>query len=328
LRVVIIGRSKRLIAAESGLRSAMKRMGHQVLLLDDRKLRQRLGRSLANRWLLRRAKAFRAERVIFFKNHDLDLDVMREIASGSDSVMWYRDLNVPPDPAILLRARQVDTTFVTAGGQAELWQSQGVKRALWLPNAADRDTDMPVPADPAFACDIAFMGRGISPGNDLSRAELLVRLSKRFRVRVWGQQWEQWAQALNWDGSAAYGAGFARVCASAKIVIDIQPALWARSAYDELYSSNRMVKVMSCGGFSLSQGAPGIRKLFRDGEHCAWFATDDEAIAQIEKYLEDDNLRNRVREAGRDFVHAHHMLDNRVHNLLTSEPYQNPLETP
>jgi hypothetical protein len=325
LRVVIIGRSKRLIAAESGLRSAMRRQGHQVLLLDDRRLRQRIGRRLANCWLLRRAQAFRPERVIFFKNHDLDLDVLREIASGIDSVMWYRDLNVPPDPAILLRAREVDTTFITAGGQTGLWQAQGVKRALWLPNAADRDTDLPVPPAPAFACDIAFMGRGISPGNDRSRAELLVRLSQRFRVRVWGQQWEPWAQQLNWDGSAAYGADFARVCASAKIVIDIQPALWARAAYDELYSSNRMVKVMSCGGFSLSQGAPGIQKLFRDGEHCAWFASDDDAIAQIEKYLYDHDLRNRVRETGRDFVYAHHMLDNRVHNLLTGEPYQNPL---
>jgi hypothetical protein len=326
MRVVIIGRRKRLIAAESGLRTAMKRMGHRVLLIDDRKLRQRIGRRAGNRWLLARVNAFRPDRVIFFKNHDVDIHVMRQIAAGIETVMWYRDLTVPPDPAIVERAREVETTFLTAGGQTALWEAQGVRRARWLPNAADRDTDMPVPADPAYACDIAFMGRGISPGNDLSRAELLVRLSKRFHVRVWGQQWEQWAEPLNWDGTAAYGPAFARVCASAKIVMDIQPALWMRASYDELYSSNRMVKVMSCGGFSLSQGAPGIQKLFLDGEHCAWYQTDDEAVAKLETYLTDDALRNRVREAGRDFVHAHHMLDNRVHNLLTSGPYVNPLD--
>lgn len=326
MRVALVGRRKRLIAAEAGLRSAMKRMGHKAIIIDDRKLRQRIGRRAGNQWLRTRLRAFRPDRVIFFKNHDVELEVIRDIASEVPTVMWYRDLNWPLDPQIIARAREVGTTFITPGGQADLWREQGVKRVLWLPNAADRDTDMPVAADPRFACDVAFMGRGVSPGEDLSRAEFLVRLAKRFHVRVWGQQWEPWAKQLDWDGTAAYGADFARVCASAKIVLDIQPALWVRAGRDDLYSSNRMVKIMSCGGFALSEGAPGLQRLFRDGEHCAWYQTEEEATAQIEKYLGDDTFRNWVRETGRDFVHAHHMLDNRVHNLLTGEPYVNPLE--
>ncbi|MGQ0813458.1 MAG: glycosyltransferase family protein [Gemmatimonadota bacterium] len=321
---MLMGRRKRLIAAESGVHAALKRLGHTAIVIDDRKLRQRVGRRNANRWIRWRVRGFRPDFVMFFKNHDVDVEVMREIASRTATRMWYRDLTVPPDPAMVERAREVDVAFLTAGGQADWWQQQGVKRALWLPNAADRDTDRPVAADPRFACDVAFMGRGISPGTDYSRSEFLVRLSKRFHVRVWGQEWDRWAEPLNWDGSAAYGDDFARVCASAKIVIDIQPALWVRSNYDELYSSNRMVKTMACGGFALSQGAPPLQQLFKDGEHCAWYQTEQEAEAQIEKYLADDPARNWVREHGQAFVHRYHMLDNRVHNLLTGEAFVNP----
>ena len=72
------------------------------------------------------------------------------------------------------------------------------------------------------------------------RAEFLVRLAERFNVRVWGQDWERYATKLNWDGSAVYGRDFAKVCASAKIVLDVKPRMWDASL--GVYSSNRLVR--------------------------------------------------------------------------------------
>lgn len=328
MRVVIVGRSKKLIAAESGLYAAMRRLGHEVILVDDRKLRQRIGSRAGTRWLLARVRLFRPDRVIFFKNHDVELFGFRSICGRIPTSMWYRDLTPPPDPMLdhlIERARHVDDVFLTAGEQTKVWAERGVREPKWLPNAADRDMDQPQPADPRFACDIAFMGRGVSPGEDLSRAELLVELSRRYRVRVWGQKWERWAKELNWDGTAAYGADFARVCASAKIVLDIQPELWARAEYDQLYSSNRMVKAMAVGGFCLSQGGRALQQLFREEEHCGWFQTTEDCLAQVEKYMSNDRLREDARAAGKEFVWQHHMMENRVPNLLTGDPYENPL---
>ena len=328
MRVVIVGRSKKLVAAESGLYHAMRRMGHSVILMDDRKLRQRIGARAGSRWIRVRTRLHRPDRVLFLKPHDVRVSAFEAIREYARITMWYRDLTPPPDPdldRLVERARLANNVFLTAGGQTAEWAARGVANPGWLPNAADRDTDMPVPADPRFTCDVAFMGRGIWPGGDTSRAEFLARLAKRFHVRVWGQQWEQWAKELHWDGTAAYGNDFARVCASAKIVLDIQPALWAK-VNDPYYSSNRMVKIMAAGGLCLSQGGAGLRKLFNDDEHCAWYADHDEAEQKIDKYLSDETFRRSVRDNGRDLVHAHHMLDNRVHNLLTGEPYANPLE--
>src|SRR5687767_2097276 len=98
MRVVIVGRSKQRIASESGLYAAMRRMGHQVILVDDRKLRQRIGSRAGTRWLQARLRLFRPDRVIFFKNHDVEVFGFQDICERIPSSMWYRDLTPPPDP--------------------------------------------------------------------------------------------------------------------------------------------------------------------------------------------------------------------------------------
>ncbi len=323
MRVLIIGRRKHLISAEAGLYRALKRTGHAVILVDDRKLRQRIGAQAGSQWIRMRAHIFRPDRVLVFKPHDVTIDVMNEIADRYPTNMWYRDLTVPPDPELIARAQKLDTAFLTAGGQAPLWERLGVQRARWLPDGADRDLDRPVAFDPAFACDVAFIGRAVSPGNDCSRAEFLVRLAENFHVRVWGQNWEPYADRLNWDGSTVYGSDFAKVCASARIVIDIKPRLWDASV--GVYSSNRLVRQMACGGFSLSRGTAQNKEMFRDGEHCAWYDSEADAFDKIGYYLSHEATRRDVARCGAELVRQHHMLDNRVYNLLTSEPYQNPL---
>ena len=323
MRVLIIGRRKHLISAEAGLYRAMQRLGHEVWLIDDRKLRQRIGREAGSRWIRLRARMIRPERVLFFKPHDVTVEIMDEIAHRYPTTMWYRDLTVPPDPELVRRARHIETVFLTAGGQASEWQAQGVRRVLWLPDGADRDLDQPTTFDPNFACDIAFIGRAVSPGQDWSRAEFLVRLAQRFRVRVWGQEWDRYAHILNWDGSTVYGGDFAKVCASAKIVMDIKPAMWQPDL--GVYSSNRLVRQLACAGFSLSRGTAENKQMFRDGEHCAWYDSEAEAFEKIEYYLTHEQERQRIAQAGAALVHTHHMLDHRVHNLLTGEPYVNPL---
>jgi spore maturation protein CgeB len=323
MRVLIIGRRKHLISAEAGLFRAMKRMGHTVLLIDDRKLRQNIGARAGSRWIRIRARMFRPDRVLVFKPHDVTVEAMNDIAERFPTNMWYRDLTVPPDPAMIARAHHLDTVFLTAGGQAPQWQALGVKRALWLPDGADRDLDKPEPYHAEFACDVAFIGRAVSPGQDYSRPEFLLQLAQRFHVRVWGQGWEPWAGPLNWDGTAIYGHDFAKVCASAKVVLDIKPRMWDESV--GVYSSNRLVRQIACGGFSLTRGTRENKEMFREGEHCAWYDSEAEAFEKIEYYLAHDHVRREVAQNGVALVRQYHMLDNRVYNLLTSEPYRNPM---
>jgi hypothetical protein len=321
MRVLIIGRAKA-FTAESAMRRTLRRLGHAATVVDDRRLRQWVGRRAGSDYIRLRVRTFRPDRIIMSKPHDVEIDVLADICGRVPAVMWYRDLTVPPDPALVARAPYVDTVFLTPGGQAAEWEVSGARRALFLPDCADPFYERRVAADPAWSCDVAFVGRAYGPQDP--RAQFLLRLAERFHVRVWGQGWGWCRRELHWDGRAAYGADFGRVCASAKIVLGIhvrdqlEHQVWG-------YQSNRMVKVLSAGGFFLGHATRGLRELFVEGEHCGWYEDQSHAFDQAEAYLRSDERRERIRQQGHLFALQHHTFANRLHNLLTGEPWQNAL---
>lgn len=319
MRVLILGRS-RVSSAESSVHRALVRRGHLVTLVDDRRAAQWAGRRVANQWLRARARVFGPDLVVVGKALAVSPTALAEVCQGRRSVMWYHDLRVPPLEEIVERARQVDVLFLTAGGQAHEYESGGVRRALFLPGALDSWTERPQSPLPELATDVAFIGSGY----DEYRADFLRRLSRGFRLRVWGPGWERWRHELNWTGRPARGRDLARICASAKIVLGINPSFQARSPVWG-YASNRMWRIVGCSGFYLGHATPGMRDLLRDHEHCAWYDDEEHACAQLERYLSDGEVRKRIRTAGRAFVAAHHTFEQRIENLLTGEPFRNPL---
>lgn len=318
-RVLVLGRAKS-SSAESSIYRALRRRGHIVALVDDRKCAQWGGKRAAGSWLLARARAFRPHRVIVGKGLAVAPEIFERVCEVAPSALWYHDLRIPPDAGIVERARRVDVAFLTAGGQAAEFEDLGVPCARFLPGAADPFTDRPAAPDPDFACDVAFIGSGY----DARRAEFLSRLSRDFEVRVWGPGWEEWTGALHWSGRPARGRDFARVCAGAKVVLGINPSFQEENPVWG-YASNRMWKVLGCGGFYLGHATPGMRELLADGEHCAWYDDEDHAREQLEHYLEDDAARSRIRRAGRAFVVRNHTFDQRIDNLLSGTPFRNPL---
>lgn len=322
LRVAVIGRSRRR-DVERWIHRALVRAGHAATLVDDRRAFHVVGRRAAGAWVRARVRAFRPDRLILAKAIGVPVEVLRELCAEIPSVMWYRDLRVPPDPAILERAACVDTTFLTAGGHAPLFEAAGARRALFLPDGVDPEVDRPVAPAPEYECDVAFIGTA----GDEHRVAFLARLARRFRVRTWGRGWESNAREVGWMGRPAYGDDFGRICASARIVLGLDRGFQAREQVWG-YTSNRLWRVIAAGGFYLGPSAPGLREILRDGEHCALYDDEEHALALIERYLADDAERERVRAAGRAFVLAHHTIDHRVHNLLTGAPFQNPLAEP
>jgi NAD(P)-dependent dehydrogenase (short-subunit alcohol dehydrogenase family) len=324
MRVLIIGRAKE-ISAEAAMYRTLKRLGHTVVLLDDRKLRQLVGRKAGSEYIRVRARSFRPDRIIMAKPHDVTMTALEDICSRAPAVMWYRDLTVPPDPELIARAPFFETVFLTAGGQAGEWEAAGARRALFLPDCADPLYETPMPPVREWDTDVAFIGRGT--GHDERRIELLSRIAARYHLRVWGQAWDAHASAFHWDGSTAYGADFGRVCASARIVLGAN-VLPHNGAPIHSYQSNRMVKVLAAEGFFLGHAAPGLRELFQDDLHCAWYDDANHAMNQIERYLADETARTRIRREGRAFLLAHHTFENRLFNLLTGVAWVNPLAAP
>jgi len=304
---------------EAAVERAFRRAGHQTLLIDDRRTKRLIGWRLTQRWALRHARKFRADFVFLSKCLALDpetvLDVLRDLPNAMwyHDPQWYADLD-RKDIAHIVSIGEIARTFFVTGFEQE-WRAVGL-RARFLPAAGDAAIH-PVPVDPQFQADVTFIGTGYDP----ERANFLVALSKKLRVRIWGLGWEPWRDKLDWGGRAVEGAEFAAVCSSSRIVLGINPA---RAAGGRTYTSDRTWMVMLAGGFYLGQYSRGLAEMLRGGVHCAWYDDVETCTNTALYFMVNVPERQRIRVQGEKFVRANHTYDQRIPFLLEDRTWVNP----
>ncbi len=79
----------------------------------------------------------------------------------------------------------------------------------------------------------------------------------------------------------------------------------------------RVIDIMSCGGFVLSNYQQEIADYFKEGEEIAMFRSEDEAIEKIRYYLEHENERAAVAWAGYEAVKERFGYESLLTDLLT-----------
>jgi hypothetical protein len=319
MRILLIGH-RHPWRMEAAVEREMRRAGHETLLFDDRRSKRLFGRRVTQHLALRAARRFRPDFVFLSKCLALDLETVAEIVHGRPNAMWYHDPQwyadtCRPDVAHIAAVGKLSDVFFVTGFEQE-WRSLGLP-AQFLPAAGCRDI-RPGRRAARFASDVSFIGSGY----DAARADFLRALTHHVDVRVFGPGWEEWRSELNWNGGTVEGAEFASVCASASIVLGVNPA---RAAGATTYASDRMWMVILGGGFYMGARTPGMDRMLLDGVHCGWYSNLDECVALSRRYLADPVERERVRAAGEAFVRAHHTYDRRIGNLLSGEPFTNPL---
>lgn len=329
LRVLLIG-SHHTERIERGVERAMQRAGHRTLLIDDRRLRRNIGLALTQRWVLAAARRFKPDYVFFSKCLGLTLETAAELARDRPTALWYQDpqwygdAHLPEIAHTIAVGRLTGTFFVT--GFENDWRAMGLNAKL-LPSAADRDI-VPVPAEAAYASDVAFIGTGpgVSHGGAgfaPERAEFLASVAAQLgtgvRVRVWGSGWESWRDRFELGGRPVFGRDLSRVCSSSGIVLGVNPS---RAAGATFYTSDRLWMMVLGGGFYLGRRTPGLDRLLADGEHCAWYEDAAECVARARFYLAHPADRARIRDAGEQLVRARHTFDQRIGYLLTGREWQ------
>ena len=319
MRVLLTGNSKPWKVG-AGIERALRRAGHETLLLDDRKIKRRVGRALTQRWALLQRRRFRPDCVLLDKCHALELGTVAALVRDLPNAMWYHDpawVRQPtrPDIAHIIEVAKLAQRVFVTGFDAE-WRALGVP-ASFLPAAGDRDV-VPVPPDPRFASPVAFIGTGYAA----DRAEFLQRVARHAELRVWGSGWEPWRETLRWNGRKAEGKEFAAVCSSSGVMLGVNPQ---HAAGGTNWVSNRMWLTILGGGFYLGERTPGVDRLLHDGVHCAYYGDEAECLERIGHYLAHPAERDRVRATGEAFVREHHTFDRRIVNLLSGAAFVNPL---
>jgi spore maturation protein CgeB len=160
-----------------------------------------------------------------------------------------------------------------------------------------------------YRCDLSFVGSGQYP----DRHQLLRRLAAVGSLQVRGPGWEGVGDLPVANGPV-WGRRFARVVAGAAVSIGAHAI--AGQETQIACDSNRIWKVLGCGGFYLGAWQPGSDDFARNGEHCVWYRDADEAVALAERYLAMPGERAEIAAAGREHALHHHTYAHRLPLLL------------
>jgi hypothetical protein len=267
--------------------------------------------------LSRRVEAFEPD-VLILGRHATLLGEQRliRLIRGRYSAFWYFDLRIPPIQDVLMLGRMVDAMFTTYLPQVDTYRALGVSNVMYLPQGMDPTLDRPAKWIPGrYRCEVAFIGNG----NSEHRQSVLRAMAREFDLQIRGPGWRTAPQDLPVVGGAIYGKGYARAVGGAAISLGASshPAQPTQVAS----ASNRMWKVMGCGGFYLGEWVDGIEAFGRDGVHCAWYRGPPEAVELARHHLDHPEERRTIAEAGRRHALEHHTYAHRVRLLLEGRGY-------
>jgi spore maturation protein CgeB len=315
MRVAVIGAGGT-YKTETAIARAVRSLGHACRQINAPWWRTRFGRlgpSLARR----RVEGFAPDLVLVtIPALALGEESLRAILHGRRSAFWFFDLAEPPLERALRLARLTEVLYLTVPGQVDAYHRAGADVVRYMPQAVDPWLDRPTPcARPRFHCDVAFIGSG----QYVERHEVLRAVSAVGDLHIYGPGWELNPHGLPVCGGALRGKAFAEVVRGAAISLGASAHPAEARALGA--ASNRMWKVMGCGGFFLGDYVEGIEELARGGEHCAWYRSPDEAAALAREYLDAPERRRQVAEAGRAHALAHHTYAHRLALLLNDQGY-------
>jgi Glycosyl transferases group 1 len=316
MRVAVIGAGKR-YRTEASIAHAVRSLGHPCRLVDVLGWTNRLGR-LALPFLQRYAQAFESDLVILTRAaYRLGEDNLRALVRGRRSAFWYFDIRDTPREETLTLARLADVMYTTYLQEVAVFRAAGIADVRFLPQGMDPELDRPASRIPAeYRCDVSFIGS--AGGAD--RHAILRSIAEVADVQIRGPGWEQARGKLPVRGGPLWGPRFAQAVGGAKISLGANSVV--EQAAQRASASNRMWKVLGCGGFFLGRYVEGIEHFARDGVYCAWYRDNADAVAKVREYLADPERRQRIAAAGRAHALAHHTYAHRLELLLAGRGYE------
>lgn len=325
-RVLFVGKRKSRSCCTGALVDALRKQGVKVRWVNCSLIKRWIGA-----WGMKAVVRFVRKRwkpdLLFVFFHDLPHALMAEFSQELPTVVWIEE------PIRYIDSAQVDyvrnASLVCLSTPALVWayRSLGISNSTFLMSgfspkyhkALERRS-----GQKRYDRDLVYIG---GPGLMGNRPEFLAWLASRYDLEIFGvrESWQPYLQRypqLRLRGELR-PSGYSEVCARSKIVIGLN-----QTHDSKLYFSNRVFLTLACRGFHLMRHVPGMEEVFTAGEHLEWFHEREDCAEIIDRYLADDEARERIAEAGHAHVHAAHRYEDRVRKIFAILTGEGDLECP
>jgi hypothetical protein len=317
MRIVVLGAGGARKTETSIVRAA-RALGHACRLVNVVGW-SRYARNFAGRIARYLTDEFEPEFLILTR-HAIELGEpsLKAILRRRPAVFWYFDFE--PKLKVIQLGRLTGRMCITSLAHIDTFRAAGVESVDFLPQAVDPDADIPADSAPwQYQCDTSFVGSGQSS----HRYAVLRAVSRVSRLQIRGPGWDNAPGDLPVAGGPVYGKRLSQVIRGA--AISLGASAQAEQDCDRASASNRMWKVLGCGGFYLGRWVPDIEIFAAGGMHCAWYRDPAQAAELTRHYLEHSADRERIAVAGRSHALAQHTYAHRLALLLEGKGY--PLHT-
>jgi len=317
-----MGRAKRILMIDdmkdytdkfllSGLRKVAKgyvRLGHdvwmfnyggafrQVAPIKSRLLSRRHCKGQVDEVLVRQIKAYRPDIVYVSFANFLDVETVANIRAAAPGAFL---LSVDGDPWPQYQKNRVaigskvDLVLATNNGAwLDEYRRTGV-RCDFMPNPCAPEIDRRYAVDDEWRANLLFTGKTRESDKryptDPMRAALVKRLAQRPDAAIYGCLGRPRIGGMDY----LYAISGARIAVNVNIAHDVP-----------MYHSDRITHYLAGGAFVLAKRVPDSDRLFADGRHLRYFDTIEEFFELADWYLEHDDERARIAQAGMEHVHA------------------------
>lgn len=300
--------------SEDAIVRAARRMGLAAICFDALRRVRQIG-PLASPLIERAVNRFDPDFILCTRHAWLlGRPRLERLLRGRRSAFWFFD--AVEHEGVVTLGQLCDTMYTSYANQRQLWQSRGVPEVRFLPQAIDPDIEKPASTLLAEdACDASFIGSGQYP----HRWPLLAAVASVCDLKIWGPSWRSAPRDLPVVGGGlqVVGERFAQVVGASAVSLGANAV--PEQDHELASASDRMWKIFGCGGAYLGPWLPGIETMARDGEHCRWYRSTEECIAELRDLLARPEERSAMAARGRAHALAHHTYDARLRMLLAGQ---------
>jgi spore maturation protein CgeB len=262
--------------------------------------------------LLEQARRFQPE--LLWLNGDntvIHAETLAKIKAETDCKILYSTGTSPivfSHPIEREAASLYDLVIVNDYYHGIQWLELGAKEMLCLPVVAiDPSFHYPRPINPAYACDISFVGT-LLPANLYSERVEALEALKNFDLGIWTVH-DAPESLKPFVRGSALGETMLEVLSAGKMTIN------SHGNFMRYGGNMRLFEAAAVGAFQLVDNRLGVREWFKDGEHLVIYEDLQDLREKATYYLAHPEERQAIADAARSHVCAHHTYEQRLDKL-------------